>query len=375
MPDPVAGPPGFPDSVPVLVDAGCGLTLRAHGEQDLVAIVEQCRDPQTVAMTTVPTPYGLPEAGAFLTDVVAPGWDAGTVLGWALEAERDGRAAFCGSVDLRLQGDGVAEIGFGLHPAARGRGLMAAATRLVRDYAFDVCDLRVLRWRAVVGNWGSRRVAAAAGFRFDGTVRGLLVHRGEVLDGWLATMTAEDSRVDLGWSDPPRLTGETVVLRPFRDDDVGRIVKTSQDEETRHWLVSLPSPYSPEDASAFIEAAREDAAQRTGLTWCIADPVDDCCLGSISLDGFGQYHRRSEIGYSAHPDARGRGVVSAALRVVTRYAEESLGRTSLLVRCAAGNLASRRVAAAAGYREVGALRQAEPLGDGSITDLVLYARP
>ena len=51
---------------------------------------------------------------------------------------------------------------------------MSGAVRLVRDYGFDVLGLSTIRWRAEVGNWASRRVAAAAGFVFDGSVRRLL---------------------------------------------------------------------------------------------------------------------------------------------------------------------------------------------------------
>ena len=80
---------------------------------------------------------------------------------------------------LRLEEHGWAEIGFVLHPGARGRSLMSAAVRLVRDYGFDVLGLTTLRWRAKAGNWASRRVAAAAGFVFDGTVRRLLDQRGD----------------------------------------------------------------------------------------------------------------------------------------------------------------------------------------------------
>jgi hypothetical protein len=44
------------------------------------------------------------------------------------------------------------------------------------------------------------------------------------------------------------------------------------------------------------------------------------------------------------------------------------------VRCASGNRASRHVAEAAGYPQLGVLPSAEPLGDGSIDDLVIYGR-
>ena len=48
----------FPDVVPVLVDPAAGVLLRAHREADIPGIIEQCRDPETIRWTTVPTPGG-----------------------------------------------------------------------------------------------------------------------------------------------------------------------------------------------------------------------------------------------------------------------------------------------------------------------------
>lgn len=364
----------WPQLVPVLEDPARGVRLRAHTEADLAAIVEQCTDPDSVRFTTVPTPYGLDDARRFLDDVVIPGWASGNPLVWAIEVSTETGPMFAGSIDLRPAGDGTAEVGFGLHPAARGRGAMSTALRLVRDHAFDALGLTVLRWRAVVGNWGSRRVAAAAGFRFDGRVRRLLNHRGELLDGWLATMLNDDPREPRGWLEPPVLAADRVVLRPFAERDHGRIVEACNDERTRHWLVSLPRPYTLLDADAFTERGREMAAQGHGLAWCIADPADDRCLGTVSVEDYVNYARRGEIGYWAHPSARGRGLIAEAVRLVTRYAITSQLTSFLQIRCAESNVASRRVAESAGYVQVGTLPEAEPLGDGSVDDLVIYVR-
>jgi RimJ/RimL family protein N-acetyltransferase len=365
---------GFPEIVPVLTDPVRGVRLRAHTDADLAAIVEQATDPSSVRFTTVPTPYGLDDARSFVHEMMAGGWERGTPLGWAIERETADGAAFSGSIDLRLAGDGSAEVGFGLHPAARGQGVMSAALRLVRDYGFDVLRLEVLRWRAVVGNWGSRRVAAAAGFRFDGPVRRLLNHRGELLDAWLATMTAEDPRDPRPWLEPPVLSGPRVVLRPFAEHDLTRIVEGSQDGRTQHWLVSLPRPYTDADAEAYLEGGREMAARGQGMVWCVADPGDDRCLGSIGLEGYANYARRGEIGYWAHPEARGRGLIAESVRLVTDFARRTSLTSFIQIRCAASNTASRGVAEAAGYRRLGVLPRAEPLGDGSVDDLVVYGR-
>ena len=368
----------FPDGVPILVDPGAGITLRAAEEEDLPAIVEQSRDPETIRWTTsVPSPpggYQLSHAREFLA-TIAGGWEDGSRLTWTVEASRDGVRQHCGLVTLRLEDPGWAEIGFASHPQARGRGVMSGAVRLVRDYGFDVIGLSTLRWRAKAGNWPSRWVAAATGFTFDGMVRRLLVHRGTLVDGWVATMTNDDPRTPRRGLVSVELLGPGIVLRPFRETDADRIVEACSDPRTRHWLVSLPRPYETTHALSFVEHTRELAARGTGLVWCIADADDDRCLGSIGLEGLGGYSPRAEIGYWAHPQARGRGLLTEAVRMVTSYIQSAGLARSVVIRCAVDNLASRHVAEAAGYREVGRLPEAEPVGDGLLSELVIYARP
>ena len=368
----------FPAGVPILIDPEAGITLRPTGEPDLLAIVEQSRDPETIRWTlSVPNPpggYRLSHAQDFLA-MVAAGWEDGNRLTWTVEAVRGGVRQHCGLILLRLEDHGWGEIGFALHPQARGRGLMSGAVRLVRDYGFDVVGLSTLRWRAIAGNWPSRRVAAAAGFTFDGLVRRLLVQRGTLVDGWVATMTSEDPRTPRRGLVPVELLGTGIVLRPFGEGDVERIVEACSDARTRHWLVSLARPYQRANALDYVEHTRELAARGTGLVWCIADAGDDRCLGSIGLEGLGSYAPRAEIGYWAHPQARGRGLVTEAVRLVTRYAQSAGLATSLVIRCAVENLASRHVAEDAGYREVGGLPSAEPVGDGHLSELVLYGLP
>lgn len=370
----------FPDCVPTLVDPAAGVILRPHAETDIAAIVEQCCDPESIRWTTVPTPeggYGVDDARAFLS-LTRQRWEESASCCWAVElaAGSAGQAAvpFAGSIDLGPEEGGIAEVGFGLHPAARGRRAMTAALRLVRDYGFDVLGLRAIRWRAVVGNWASRRTAAAAGFRFDGTIRRLLVHRGELLDGWLATVTADDAREDLRWPNPPSLAGSRIRLRPFADHDLDRIVEACSDAATQHWLVSLPRSYGRTEAAAYVESTRDLAATRSGWAWCITDDADRC-KGAISLEGFGGYARRLEIGYWAHPDARGQGLVTEAVRLVTEHVEQQRLADSVIIRCAAENRSSRRVAEAADYVQHGVQPACEPVADGGLADLILYSRP
>jgi RimJ/RimL family protein N-acetyltransferase len=168
-------------AAPVLSD-GPDLVLRLPLRSDLDDIVAQCRDPEFQRWTTVPVPYRNSDARDFLKRV-AEGWRA-NVARFAIAHQ--GR--FAGSVDLRFDGIGGAEVGFGLAPWARGMGVMTRALRLVLAWGFELPDLEVVYWRAQVGNWASRRVARRCGFRMEGTVRGLLEQRGVRHDGWIGSL-------------------------------------------------------------------------------------------------------------------------------------------------------------------------------------------
>lgn len=187
-------PRRFPADVPVLTDGT--VTLRAHGPQDAGAIVEQCSDPLTQRFTTVPRPYGPQQAADFLAQIRAA-WEESSPTSsryWAICVGPPDPVPFAGSIDYRPTGMGTAEVGFGLHPRARGRGAMTRALNLVLDYAFGQDGLELMHWRAVVGNWASRKVAWHAGFRLEGTVRMLCPHPGGAEDGWIASLHRNDPR-------------------------------------------------------------------------------------------------------------------------------------------------------------------------------------
>ena len=167
----------FPDDVPTLTDGI--VTLRAHHEGDLDALLEQAADPLMVEWTTVPVPSTPQTSRHFATEIVPAGWREDQAWAFAVEAlDYDGVARFCGTVELRSEGERRAEIAYGAHPWARGRGVIVRALDLLLDWGFEQKDLRTVIWRANRGNWASRKVAWRLGFSFDGTIRQWLPQRG-----------------------------------------------------------------------------------------------------------------------------------------------------------------------------------------------------
>ncbi len=358
------------------------ITLRPHRTDDATGVLESCTDPETQRWTTVPSPYTRADAEAFVAGR-APNLHAGTVS-LAVEAvDRDtSRPRFAGSITLRLAA-GAGRLGFSLAPWARGRGVMSRAVRLLLEWAFrdeaaGGAGLQVVHWEAYVGNWPSRRVAWACGIAVEGTVRGFGHQRGQRHDSWVGSIVRGDPMEPrTPWLEAPTLAGDRVVLRPWREDDVPRVAEACSDPLTQRWLAQLPSPYTVADAQWYVRTREEEHAAGRGVYWCVADPADDRCLGAISLMRLDAPLCEAEIGYWAHPEARGRGVMTEATALVARHAlieveDGGLGQHRVSLRAAAGNVASNRVAERAGMRRCGVARGADLLRDGSRDDLVLY---
>ncbi|QNE44755.1 GNAT family N-acetyltransferase [Frigoribacterium sp. NBH87] len=177
--------------------------LRAPDTSDVEAIVAACHDPETVRWTTVPAPYDRSDAAFFLDRIVDHGWATGREMTWGLRTP--GSSELVGVVSVRTAGR---DVGFWTAPAARGRGLMTEAVRLVVDWALGEGGLPEVRWEAHVGNVASAAVARRVGFRYLGAAPGLHPGRdGEHPLCWTARLGPDDDREPApGW--PVPLTGE-----------------------------------------------------------------------------------------------------------------------------------------------------------------------
>ncbi len=364
----------FPDDVPVLTDSV--VTLRAHTEADIDATYEMCQDPAMQRWTTIPVPYLRESAVDFLTRMVPDGWRDGGFWGWAIDY--DGR--FAGSISLHDGRGNGGEIGFSVAPWARGAGVMTRAAKLLVRHAFDDLGWDRVIWRAFVGNWASRRVAWKCGFRGLVVVPGGGTARDVRMDEWVATIGRDDELEPQGnWWTVPELEGGGIKLRALRATDAPRVAEACNDERTQYWLAGMPSPYGLSDAEGFIESRLHVLATGDMVSWAIADAASDELLGNISVFDLNNRIDKTmgEIGYWAHPDARGRKVMSTAVGLVidhafTPIADGGLGRRRLVLLAAEGNTASAHVAEVNGFTAVSNERLASPRRDGSFANLLRF---
>jgi RimJ/RimL family protein N-acetyltransferase len=162
------------------------------------------------------------------------------------------------------------------------------------------------------------------------------------------------------------LQGEGIVLRPWREEDVPALHAACQDRDILHWLPVIPRPYTLEDARAFV-------ADEVGLgPYQYAIVEDGTLVGSIGMR-VDEHGARGHIGYWCAREARGRGIVPRALRLLCRYGFEELGLGRLELITDPDNAASQRVAEKVGFRREGVLRSHLLHPDGRRRDSVMFS--
>jgi ribosomal-protein-alanine N-acetyltransferase len=154
------------------------LTCRPWRPDDAGAVVAAFDDPDIQRWHTRRM-AGVGEAREWVAHWTA-GWVAETETSWAIARTADDRVV--GQVGLRTVSlaAGVAQLSYWVLPGARGRAVACRAAHAVTRWSFDTVGLYRLTIMHSVHNPASCRVARAAGFPVEGTMRGYLRHG----DGW-----------------------------------------------------------------------------------------------------------------------------------------------------------------------------------------------
>jgi RimJ/RimL family protein N-acetyltransferase len=177
---------GIPDVVPAGRMAGSeqpvlplpsGLELRPWHADDADALLAAGQDP-AIRQWNLFTVGSRAEAAARI-ERMHERWRAETGAVWAVARPGGAALGLIGWNDVDLAG-GSAEIVYWVLPEARGGGIVVEAVRLLSRWALDDLGLHRLRLCHSVANTASCRVAEKAGYAFEGTMRGALLHA----DGW-----------------------------------------------------------------------------------------------------------------------------------------------------------------------------------------------
>ncbi|MFH9267947.1 GNAT family N-acetyltransferase [Streptomyces sp. NPDC017546] len=156
-------------------------------------------------------------------------------------------------------------------------------------------------------------------------------------------------------------------LRRWREEDLPALLEAYEDPAMRRWLATQVS--GADGAAAWLEAQRTGWETGTRFAFAVTEAVTEASTEAVTATGRGvrrggaplgnivlkrpdPHDDRAEVGYWTTAAARGRGVASRALTVLTdwaftNFAEQGLARLELLHQV--GNGASCRVAEKCGY--------------------------
>jgi RimJ/RimL family protein N-acetyltransferase len=154
----------------------------------------------------------------------------------------------------------------------------------------------------------------------------------------------------------PALTTERLVLRPFAAADAPEVHRLAGDRRVADTTISIPHPYEPGTAEAWIAARADAYARAEGVTYAITDREAGVLIGAVGLHLHSRF-RRAEMGYWIGVPHWNRGYATEAARAMVRFGFETIGLNRIYATHFPRNQASGRVMEKTGMRREGVWRQ------------------
>ncbi len=173
---------------------------------------------------------------------------------------------------------------------------------------------------------------------------------------------------------PATIKSERVLLRPYRAGDGAAIFRAIDldREELKRWVDWVDDYPAVEDSERYARRMHAKWVARESLVYGIWAPDESELYGGVSIHSFDWKVPMGEVGYFTHKNARGRGLATEALRLLTGVGIQGIGLNRLWATCDAANDASWRLLERAGYKREGHLRSERRNPQGNLRDTFVY---
>jgi len=145
------------------------------------------------------------------------------------------------------------------------------------------------------------------------------------------------------------MTSYPVVLRGFSPADIARLCELAGDWEVAKMTATIPHPYTPEVARAFIGSHDAEASRGAAWTYAVTRADDGVLVGCVALSD--DPVPRGNLGYWIGRPYWGMGYATAAVRALLAVGFAQLEHVTLSALHLASNPASGRVLAHCGMVE------------------------
>jgi RimJ/RimL family protein N-acetyltransferase len=169
----------------------------------------------------------------------------------------------------------------------------------------------------------------------------------------------------------PALADGAIMLRPWHDADLEPMVAICRDPDVARFT-RVPEPYTEADARTWLAAQAGRRRAGEGLALAIVERGAALPVGTVGVRVDTDDREVAEFGYSVAPWARGRGLATAAVRILAAWTLREWRLARLQLTTHVDNVASQRVAERAGFQREGVLRSWAEIKGGRV-DLVMYS--
>jgi ribosomal-protein-serine acetyltransferase len=160
-------------------------------------------------------------------------------------------------------------------------------------------------------------------------------------------------------------------LRLIEETDAEELysVVTANREFLARWM-PWAAGQTLEGTLEFIRTSRKQLGENQGFQTAIVD--DGQIVGVLGFHRLDWENRATSIGYWIAESSQGRGTVTQAVRALADHAFRTWNLNRIEIRAGVDNQRSRAIPDRLGFKQEGALRQAERVGDRFV-DHVVYA--
>ncbi|MGZ2371572.1 GNAT family N-acetyltransferase [Ancylomarina sp. YFZ004] len=163
-----------------------------------------------------------------------------------------------------------------------------------------------------------------------------------------------------------------ILLKQVELSDAEDIFETidSQRSYMGKWLPFVAVSLNIENTVFFITKMLED----THKNYVFVIHYDGVFAGLIGFKGNDKQNKRTEIGYWLSESYQKKGIVTQSVKSLCEIAFDELGMNRIQIRCAVGNLPSKKIPQSLGFVLEGVERDGEKLTGGVYTDLEVYSK-
>lgn len=168
------------------------------------------------------------------------------------------------------------------------------------------------------------------------------------------------------------LNGKGFILRPIKMSDAQTFFEAETDKKSKKGFMSYPKNIN--EVRKSIKKQLKENKKKKPLSETFTIEVNNKPAGWINIHDLNkEYHEhKGEIGYCLHPEFRGKGLTTKALKILIKYIFKKYNLKRLSATCRTFNKASAKTLEKTGFKLEGILRK-NKCKEGKYLDDMIWA--